>query len=165
MLKTKLVMIYGLMFVACDGGMYTDDPSVPEHDVTLRVTHHENSWTYTTYTPDTFLGEQQSKIQLISGLDVIKSQTNCPANTQNAIKIPAGKIVRLLATSNDNISGVCLPQYGVKMDAIPGRINEVFFTPIKAGTICGTCLGEDGKLDKNSTIVLEIVEKRTDKQN
>jgi len=50
-----------------------------------------------------------------------------------------GKIARLLISSSDVIHSWTVPQLGVKMDAIPGRINEVEVLPDAAGVFYGQC--------------------------
>lgn len=59
--------------------------------------------------------------------------------TDQVLILPANVSIRLLITSNDVIHSWALPSHGIKMDAIPGRINQVpFLTPFW-GTYWGQC--------------------------
>ncbi|WP_341760055.1 cytochrome c oxidase subunit II [Candidatus Endowatersipora endosymbiont of Watersipora subatra] len=55
------------------------------------------------------------------------------------IVVPVGEVVRLLVTSGDVIHSFALPAFGLKMDGIPGRINETFFQATKEGLYYGQC--------------------------
>jgi len=58
---------------------------------------------------------------------------------------PIGKIVRVIVTSNDVIHSWTVPSFGVKIDAIPGRLNEVWFKAEKEGIFYGECSELCGK--------------------
>ena len=53
--------------------------------------------------------------------------------------VPVGKVVRLLVTSGDVIHSWTVPSFGVKMDAVPGRMNEAWFKVDKPGIYYGQC--------------------------
>jgi cytochrome c oxidase subunit 2 len=57
----------------------------------------------------------------------------------NPIYVPVGENVRLLITSNDVIHSWAVPAFGVKEDAIPGRVNEGWFNVERPGTYYGQC--------------------------
>jgi cytochrome c oxidase subunit II len=57
----------------------------------------------------------------------------------NRIVVPVGVPIRLLTTSNDVIHSWAVPAFWTKMDAVPGRINEVSFTIDKPGVYYGQC--------------------------
>ena len=60
--------------------------------------------------------------------------------TDAPLVVPVDTIVKVLVTSNNNIHAFAVPQFGVKIDAVPGRINETWFK-VKAGEI-GTYYGQ-----------------------
>ena len=60
-------------------------------------------------------------------------ETNC------LIALPLDKTVRILVTSEDVIHSWAVPSFGVKVDAIPGRLNQVFVTPRVQGVFYGQC--------------------------
>ena len=49
------------------------------------------------------------------------------------------KIVKVLITSNDVLHAWAIPAFGVKRDAVPGRINETWFKADKEGVYYGQC--------------------------
>ena len=59
-----------------------------------------------------------------------------------ALVVPVDTVVKVLVTSNNNIHAFAVPQFGIKIDAIPGRINETWFK-VNAGeegqTFYGQC--------------------------
>ena len=57
----------------------------------------------------------------------------------NQVVVPVGKVVKVLITANDVLHAWALPSFGVKRDAIPGRINETWFKADRTGTFYGQC--------------------------
>ena len=53
--------------------------------------------------------------------------------------VPVNKVVKVLITANDVLHAWALPSFGVKRDAVPGRINETWFKAEKVGTYYGQC--------------------------
>ena len=57
----------------------------------------------------------------------------------NELVVPVNKVVKVLITANDVLHAWALPSFGVKRDAVPGRINETWFKAEKVGTYYGQC--------------------------
>ena len=57
----------------------------------------------------------------------------------NVVVVPVDKVVKVLITANDVLHAWALPSFGVKRDAMPGRINETWFKAEKKGTYYGQC--------------------------
>jgi cytochrome c oxidase subunit 2 len=57
----------------------------------------------------------------------------------NPIVVPVGKVVRVLVTGADVIHDFALPAFGLKMDAVPGKVNQTWFKPDKTGIYYGEC--------------------------
>ncbi|MDC1156133.1 cytochrome c oxidase subunit II, partial [Candidatus Pelagibacter sp.] len=55
------------------------------------------------------------------------------------VVVPVNKVVKVLITANDVLHAWALPSFGVKRDAVPGRINETWFKAEKVGTYYGQC--------------------------
>jgi len=70
---------------------------------------------------------------------------------------PVGKIVRVIVTSNDVIHAWTVPSFGVKIDAIPGRLNEVWFKAEKEGVFYGQCSELCGKDHSAMPIEVRVV--------
>jgi len=60
-------------------------------------------------------------------------------STDQVLILPANICIRLLITSSDVIHSWALPSHGIKMDAIPGRVNQVSFLGLNWGTYWGQC--------------------------
>ncbi|MGH6827629.1 MAG: cytochrome c oxidase subunit II [Rhizomicrobium sp.] len=57
----------------------------------------------------------------------------------NPVVVPVNKVVEIITTGADVIHSWALPQMGVKMDAIPGRLNHTWFKADRTGTYYGEC--------------------------
>jgi len=57
----------------------------------------------------------------------------------NPIEVPVNKVVEIETTGADVIHSWALPQMGVKMDAIPGRLNHTWFKATETGVFYGEC--------------------------
>uniref|UniRef100_A0A183TRV9 cytochrome-c oxidase n=1 Tax=Schistocephalus solidus TaxID=70667 RepID=A0A183TRV9_SCHSO len=68
-----------------------------------------------------------------------------------------GVVYRLLVTSEDVIHSFSVPSLQIKMDAIPGRINSVFFVPDRYGSFVGYCSELCGVGHGYMPIVIEVI--------
>lgn len=76
----------------------------------------------------------------------------------NRIVVPVGTPIRLIATANDVIHSWAIPAFWIKLDAIPGRLNETSFTVEKPGVYFGQCSELCGARHAYMPIVVEAVE-------
>jgi cytochrome c oxidase subunit 2 len=53
--------------------------------------------------------------------------------------LPKDTVIQLLVTSSDVIHSWAVPSFGVKIDACPGRLNQIFFTVDRKGIFYGQC--------------------------
>ena len=110
------------------------DTSSP--DITIKATGYQWKWGY-----DYLTGEGEG-ISFLSNLATPKAQIENAApkgenyllEVDNRLVVPVGKKVRILLTANDVIHAWWVPALGVKQDAIPGFIRDVWFTVEKPGT-------------------------------
>jgi cytochrome c oxidase subunit 2 len=75
----------------------------------------------------------------------------------NRLVIPVNREIRLLTTSNDVIHSFAVPAFWVKLDANPGRINEVAFKVEKEGVYFGQCSELCGARHGFMPIAVEVV--------
>lgn len=75
----------------------------------------------------------------------------------NRVVVPVGKTVKVLVTANDVIHSWAMPAFWIKMDAVPGRINEVTFTADKVGLYYGQCSELCGARHGFMPIAVEVV--------
>lgn len=59
--------------------------------------------------------------------------------TDYPVVVPVGKNIRVLITASDVIHSWTIPAFGVKKDAVPGRMNSIWFNAEKLGTFYGQC--------------------------
>ena len=75
----------------------------------------------------------------------------------NRMVIPVGREIRLLATSNDVIHSFAVPAFWAKIDAVPGRLNEITFKVEKEGVYFGQCSELCGARHAFMPIAVEVV--------
>ena len=125
-------------------------------DVDIKVTGYQWRWQYE------YVDEEFSFFSnLTTPTDQIQNRQTKGENylleVDNPLKIPVGKKVRFLLTSNDVIHSWWVPKLGVKKDAIPGFINEAWTRIDEPGTYRGQCTELCGKGHAFMPIVVEAV--------
>ncbi|GGF69476.1 cytochrome c oxidase subunit 2 [Azorhizobium oxalatiphilum] len=106
----------------------------PEPDMTVKVTGHQWYWSYEY--PDN--GGFSFDSLMIAEKDLKPGQPRLLA-VDNEVIVPVNKTVRVYVTSADVIHSFAVPSFGVKIDAIPGRLNESWFKATKEGVYYGQC--------------------------
>lgn len=76
----------------------------------------------------------------------------------NEIVVPVNETVRVLVTASDVIHAFAMPAFGIKTDAVPGRINEIWFKATKEGLYYGQCSELCGKDHAFMPIAIRVVE-------
>ncbi|MAU97600.1 MAG: cytochrome c oxidase subunit II [Fulvimarina sp.] len=77
----------------------------------------------------------------------------------NEMVVPVDTVIRILSTSGDVIHSFALPSMGVKVDAVPGRLNEYWFEARREGIFYGQCSELCGQNHANMPIGLRVVSK------
>ncbi len=124
---------------------------IPKGDMTIKVIGNP-SWNWTYEYPDLGLNDDKTaKVSFTSYLlpeDKAKEQ-GVPylLATDVPVVVPVGKVVKLIVTSDPEgiIHAWAMPSFGVKIDAIPGRLNEDWFQVTKEGVYNGQCSELCGK--------------------
>jgi len=107
---------------------------IPEAELTLKVTG--NSWFWNFEYPDAGV---TIAANLLPEEDARAQQRPYLLATTEPLLVPVDTTVRVLVTSNDVIHAFALPAFGVKEDAIQGRVNETWFRADTPGTYYGQC--------------------------
>jgi cytochrome c oxidase subunit II len=131
-------------------------------NLNIKVTGYQWKWEYE------YLGENVSFFstlkrdsdearQLGSGVDP-KSIEHYLLDVDNPLVVPAGQKIRFLLTAQDVIHAWWVPAFGMKKDAIPGYINEIWVQveADKAGTYRGQCAELCGRDHGFMPIVVEV---------
>ena len=77
----------------------------------------------------------------------------------NRLVVPVGAVVRLQTTAADVIHSWAVPAFGVKLDAVPGRLNETWFKVLRPGIYYGMCSELCGGNHNYMPIAVEAVSK------
>jgi cytochrome c oxidase subunit II len=135
----------------------------PPADIVMKATGSQWLWTYD-YPKDQgggfsivskMLDEKQRAELIASGT----SPEDAPRllAVDNEAVLPVGKVIRVEVTSTDVIHGFNLPAFGVKVNAIPGRNNEVWFKVEKEGLYYGQCTQICGDQHSEMPLAFHIV--------
>ena len=112
--------------------LYKQD-AIPKADLTIKAIGYQWYWGYE-YPDENLLFDSY----MIEEKDLKANQPRLLA-VDNEVVVPVGKVVKVLITANDVLHAWALPSFGVKRDAVPGRINETWFKAEKVGTYYGQC--------------------------
>jgi cytochrome c oxidase subunit II len=129
--------------------------NVPKADVTVKATGKQWFWSYSY--PD-------SKFEFDSLLACDPERAKCEQPrllaVDNEMVVPVNKIVHVLTTGSDVIHAFAVPAFGIKIDAIPGRINETWFKAEREGKYYGQCSELCGKDHAFMPIVVRVVNEK-----
>ena len=112
--------------------LYKQD-AIPKADLTIKAIGYQWYWGYE-YPDENIIFESY----MIEEKDLAADQPRLLA-VDNEVVVPVGKVIKVLITANDVLHAWALPSFGVKRDAVPGRINETWFKADKVGTYYGQC--------------------------
>ena len=112
--------------------LYSQD-TIPKADVTIKAVGYQWYWGYE-YPDENIIFDSY----MIEEKDLAEGQPRLLA-TDNVVVVPVNKVVKVLITANDVLHAWALPAFGVKRDAMPGRVNETWFKAEKEGTFYGQC--------------------------
>ena len=120
---------------------------IPKADLTVKVTGKQWYWSYAY--PDNGKFEfdslmAQDKKHRLLGVD-------------NEMVVPVNKVVRIQTTGADVIHAFAVPSFGIKIDSIPGRLNETWFKATKTGWFYGQCSELCGKDHAFMPIAVRVV--------
>jgi cytochrome c oxidase subunit 2 len=131
-------------------------------ELNIKVTGYQWKWQYEYLGHDvsffsTLKRDSDAARQLGSGIDP-KSVPNYLLDVDNVLVIPAGTKVRFLLTAQDVIHAWWVPAFGMKKDAIPGYVNEIWVQvdADKVGTYRGQCAELCGRDHGFMPIVVEV---------
>ncbi|MCJ7996353.1 cytochrome c oxidase subunit II [Rhizobium cremeum] len=134
----------------------------PENpDLTVKATATQWQWNY----------EYQGEKEVAFDSYMLKEEDRAAAGKEdksvyprllavdNEMVIPVGKTVRLLVTAapTDVIHSFAMPSFGVKIDAVPGRLNETWFRADREGLFYGQCSELCGKDHAFMPIAIRVV--------
>ena len=137
-LVTVAIPSFRLLFLELD---------VPKADLTIKATGKQWYWSYAY--PD------NGKFEF----DSLMAQEKQPRllGVDNEMVVPVNKVIRVQTTGADVIHSFAVPAFGIKIDAIPGRLNETWFKATKTGMFYGQCSELCGKDHAFMPIAVKVV--------
>ncbi len=131
------VLILVIMAVPSFKLLYKSDVT-PEAHMTVKAIGHQWYWSYEypdhgNFTYDAWLVQDKEDID---GED--RPYTRL-LTTDTRVVVPVGKVIRVQMTSTDVLHSWAVPSLGVKKDAVPGRLNELWFEADREGIFYGQC--------------------------
>jgi cytochrome c oxidase subunit II len=124
---------------------------VPKADVTVKATGKQWFWTYS-YPDSKF----EFDSLMVQDKDLKPGQPRL-LSVDNEMVVPVNKVVKVLTTGADVIHSFAVPSFGIKIDAVPGRVNETWFKAEREGTYYGQCSELCGRDHAFMPIVVHVV--------
>ncbi len=124
---------------------------IPKADITIKAIGYQWYWGYEY--PDQKIAFEATMIET---KDLKPGQPRLLATDKHVV-VPVNKVVKVLITANDVLHAWALPAFGVKRDAVPGRINETWFKAEKEGIFYGQCSELCGIKHAFMPITVEVV--------
>ncbi|WP_149142723.1 cytochrome c oxidase subunit II [Gemmobacter caeruleus] len=138
---------------------------IPEGDIVVKVTGYQWYWGYE-YTKDGITPENDgSEPVAFESFKLERDQlaqygyqdSDYLLATDTAIVLPVGKTVVMQVTGADVIHSWTIPAFGVKQDAVPGRLAQLWFKPEMEGIFFGQCSELCGKDHAYMPITVKVV--------
>ncbi|HCR85905.1 MAG TPA: cytochrome c oxidase subunit II [Alphaproteobacteria bacterium] len=137
----------------------------PDPEITIKAIGYQWYWGYE-YVDGLGKGinfESYMKLEKApEGQEALQLQEGEPRllATDNKVVVPVNTPIRVLTTAADVIHAWAVPAFGVKKDAMPGRINETWFKATKQGTFYGQCSELCGSKHAFMPIEVKVVSKK-----
>ena len=128
---------------------------IPEPDLTIKAIGYQWYWGYEYPDNGNFAYEAfmvQSKDELEEDKPYKRMLT-----TDTKVVVPVNKIIRMQVTAADVLHSWAIPAFGVKTDAVPGRLNETWFKAEKTGIYYGMCSELCGVNHQSMPIEIHVV--------
>jgi len=129
--------------------------NIPPADLTIKATGKQWFWSYAY--PDN--GGFEFDSLMLQDKDRKPDQPRLLA-VDNEVVVPVNKTVRVQVTAADVIHAFAVPSFGVKIDAVPGRLNETWFKATREGVYYGQCSELCGKDHAYMPITVRVVSEK-----
>jgi cytochrome c oxidase subunit 2 len=130
---TLIPFLIVLVMIYFSYGLLYFEEDIPKSDITVKATGHQWYWHY---------GYPDHDIKYVS--EMLPDAARKPGQPRllaanNDLVVPVNKIVRVQVIGADVIHSFAVPSFGIKVDAIPGRLNETWFKATRTGMYYGQC--------------------------
>ncbi|WP_159730422.1 cytochrome c oxidase subunit II [Methylosinus sp. Ce-a6] len=154
-----LVPVLILVFIAIPSfRLLAHQMEIPEPKVTIKVTGNQWYWSYAYpedqgggfafdqfMKPDSDIKPENGDVRLLS--------------VDNEAVVPVGEVVKLQVVASDVIHSFTIPAFTIRVDAVPGRLNETWFKAEKEGLFYGQCSKICGKDHAFMPAAIRVVSK------
>ena len=130
--------------------------ATPKPDITVKVIGHQWYWSY--QYPDN--GDFEVVSNILKDDEDKKRGEPRQLGVDARMVVPAGAVVKVITTSDDVIHSFAVPAFWIKMDAVPGRLNETWFKVDRPGLYYGQCSELCGARHGYMPIAVEVVTKQ-----
>lgn len=130
--------------------------TIPKSDVVIKATGNQWYWSYSY--PDEEIEFDSIMLTKDELAEYGYAADEFLLATDTAVVVPVNTNVHVLVTGGDVIHAWTIPAFGVKMDAMPGRLNEIWFNANTVGTFFGQCSELCGKDHAYMPIVVKVME-------
>ena len=142
---------------------------IPQADLTIKATGNQWYWSYEYVDEgfgfDSYMigapavgGENRKTPEVIAQLEAAGyTEQQFLLATDTAVVIPVGQTIVVQVTGSDVIHSWAMPAFGVKQDAVPGRLAETWFTAKKEGVYFGQCSELCGNAHAYMPITVKVV--------
>ncbi|WP_018266735.1 MULTISPECIES: cytochrome c oxidase subunit II [Methylosinus] len=154
-----LVPVLILVFIAIPSfRLLAHQVEIPEPKVTIKVTGNQWYWSYA-YPEDQ--GGGFSFDQFLKPEAELKPENGDVRllSVDNEAVVPVGEVVKLQVIASDVIHSFTIPAFTVRIDAVPGRLNETWFKAEKEGIFYGQCSKICGKDHAFMPAAIRVVSK------
>ena len=128
---------------------------IPEADITIKVTGYQWYWGYEYVDHD--FGFDSVMLQKDELADYGYAPDEYLLATDTAVVVPVGATIVMQLTGADVIHSWTIPAFGVKQDAVPGRLAELWFAAEKEGIYFGQCSELCGQAHAYMPITVKVV--------
>jgi cytochrome c oxidase subunit 2 len=129
--------------------------NIPQSDITIKATGKQWYWTYSY--PD-------AKFEFDSVLACDQARLKCEQPrllaVDNELVVPVNKTIRVQVIGAEVIHAFAVPSFGIKIDAVPGRLNETWFKATREGMYYGQCSELCGRDHAYMPIAVRVVNER-----
>ncbi len=142
-----------------------DQQEIPEGDVHIKVTGYQWYWGYEYVDEEVafesfMIGAGMGNLNAEIEAELVEAGYSCDEfklATDTAVVVPVGATVVMDVTGADVIHSWTIPAFGVKQDAVPGRIAQLWFAAEQEGVYFGQCSELCGKDHAYMPITVKVV--------
>ncbi len=139
---------------------------IPEYEMTIKATGYQWYWGYEYADEgmedvafDAYMIEDAERLDIIANKGLTNAELPRLLATDYNVVVPVDTTVRVQVTAADVIHSFAVPSFGIKIDAVPFRLNETWFRAANTGIYYGQCSELCGQRHAFMPIAIQVVTK------